>query len=190
VTESHTTYPVLLLFRSPEPWLNWIIGSWPCSTRERCRWRSVPRRRRARRASACVWASRCSIVCGFAGLPGRSRPRSRRDDHVVLRGVLQRRRQVESHRLPTSAAPKRRGRTFGLADQLREFGLPSCGLLHGALAPWSGTRRNLRAGVVEPKRPPHRAPAGVAKLMSARPEVVNPLARNRPAREAVASQAQ
>jgi len=42
------------------------------------------------------------------------------------------------------------------------------------LAPWSGTRRNLRAGVVEPKRPPHRAPAGVAKLMSARPEVVNP----------------
>ena len=26
VTESHTTYPVLLLFRSPEPWLNWIIG--------------------------------------------------------------------------------------------------------------------------------------------------------------------
>ncbi len=26
VTESHTTYPVLLLFRSPEPWLNWIVG--------------------------------------------------------------------------------------------------------------------------------------------------------------------
>ena len=26
VAESHTTYPVLLLFRSPEPWLSWLIG--------------------------------------------------------------------------------------------------------------------------------------------------------------------
>ena len=26
VAESHTTYPVLLLFRSPEPWYSWLIG--------------------------------------------------------------------------------------------------------------------------------------------------------------------
>ena len=26
VTESHTTYPVLLLFRSPEPWFSWLVG--------------------------------------------------------------------------------------------------------------------------------------------------------------------
>ena len=26
VAESHTTYPVLLLFRSPEPWYSWAVG--------------------------------------------------------------------------------------------------------------------------------------------------------------------
>jgi len=26
VAESHTTYPVLLLFRSPEPWFSWLLG--------------------------------------------------------------------------------------------------------------------------------------------------------------------
>lgn len=26
LAESHTTYPVLLLFRSPEPWLSWLVG--------------------------------------------------------------------------------------------------------------------------------------------------------------------
>src|ERR1700683_623607 len=26
VAESHTTYPVLLLFRSPEPWFSWSVG--------------------------------------------------------------------------------------------------------------------------------------------------------------------
>ena len=26
VAESHTTYPVLLLFRSPEPWLSWLLA--------------------------------------------------------------------------------------------------------------------------------------------------------------------
>ena len=26
VAESHTTYPVLLMFRSPEPWYSWLVG--------------------------------------------------------------------------------------------------------------------------------------------------------------------
>ncbi len=26
VAETHTTYPVLLLFRSPEPWYSWLLG--------------------------------------------------------------------------------------------------------------------------------------------------------------------
>ena len=26
LAESHTTYPVLLLFRSPEPWFSWLVG--------------------------------------------------------------------------------------------------------------------------------------------------------------------
>ena len=26
MAETHTTYPVLLLFRSPEPWFSWLLG--------------------------------------------------------------------------------------------------------------------------------------------------------------------
>jgi len=26
VAESHSIYPILLLFRSPEPWLSWMLG--------------------------------------------------------------------------------------------------------------------------------------------------------------------
>ena len=26
VSESHTTYPILLYFRSPDPWLSWVVG--------------------------------------------------------------------------------------------------------------------------------------------------------------------
>ena len=33
VAESHTTYPVLLLFRSPEPWYSWLLGT---HRRSRC----------------------------------------------------------------------------------------------------------------------------------------------------------
>ena len=26
MAESHTTYPVMLLFRSPQPWFSWLVG--------------------------------------------------------------------------------------------------------------------------------------------------------------------
>ena len=45
-----------------------------------------------------------------------------------------------------------------------------CDRLTAPPAPWSGTRRNLRSGVVAPRRPPQRSPI----LQQHRPEVVIP----------------
>ena len=41
VAESHTTYPVMLMFRSPEPWFSWL-RSWPYWTVRPCTSPSPP----------------------------------------------------------------------------------------------------------------------------------------------------
>jgi len=176
VTESHTTYPVLLLFRSPEPWLNWIIGLLAvldagamqlalCPT-------TAPSQTRLCLRMGFTLFNRLASSLGYPvdEDPDPDAPISLTYEEfasavekLVLVGF-----PIE--RSAEDAWPHFRGwrinyesSAYRLADA---FTSP--------LAPWSGTRRNLRAGVVEPKRPPHRAPSSVAKLAAARPEVVNP----------------
>jgi hypothetical protein len=176
VTESHTTYPVLLLFRSPEPWLNWIIGLLAVL--------DAGAMQLALNPTTAPSQTRLCIRMGFTlfnrlasslGYPIDDDPDpdspilltyeefASAVDKLVLVGF-----PIE--RSTEEAWPHFRGwrinyesSAYRLADA---FTSPP--------APWSGTRRNLRAGVVEPKRPPHRAPAPLAKLAAARPEVVNP----------------
>jgi hypothetical protein len=176
VTESHTTYPVLLLFRSPEPWLNWIIGLLAVLDAGAMQLALCP--------STAPSQTRLCLRMGFTlfnrlasslGYPVDDDPDPDSDiiltfeefssavDKLALVGFPMEQSAEE-------AWPQFRGwrinyesSAYRLADA---FTAP--------LAPWSGTRRNLRAGIVEPKRPPHRAPAAVVKFVNARPTVVNP----------------
>jgi len=140
-----------------------------------------PRRRRARRASACVWASRCSIVCGFAGLPGRSDPDP---DATITLSYEEFSSAVDKLNLigfRPSAAPKR---LAALSGWRINYESSAYRLADSFTAP---SRRGRAPGVIfaprrGAKRPPHRAPAGVAKLMSADQKSSTLLARNRPAR--------
>ncbi len=169
VTESHTTYPVLLLFRSPEPWLNWIVGLLAVLDAGAMQLALCP--------STAPSQSRLCLRMGFTlfnriakslGYPVDDDPDPDGSiiltyeeftdavDKLVLVGF-----PIE--RSAEEAWPHFRGwrinyesSAYRLADA---FTAP--------LAPWSGTRRNLRAGVVEPKRPPHRSPAD--ERSSARP---------------------
>jgi hypothetical protein len=176
VTESHTTYPVLLLFRSPEPWLNWIIGQLAVLDAGAMQLALCP--------STAPSQTRLCLRMGFTmfnrlssslGYPVDPDPDP---DAPILLEYSEFASAVEKlsligfpmERSAEEAWPHFRGwrvnyenSAYRLADA---FTAP--------LAPWSGTRRNLRAGVVEPKRPPHRAPTGLAKYLSERPEVVNP----------------
>jgi len=117
--ESHTTYPVLCSF-AHRPWLNWIIGS--CRARRGSDADGALSTTAPSQTPLLVWLHDVQSSGGFAGYRSIRPDPTRRSR--CLRGVLQRRRQVESIGFRPSAAPKRRGRTFGLADQLREFGLP------------------------------------------------------------------
>jgi hypothetical protein len=46
-------------------------------------------------------------------------------------------------------------------------------------APWSGTRRHLRSGIVTPHRPPQRQPGGDPNITYERPLVINSPDRRR-----------
>jgi hypothetical protein len=176
VTESHTTYPVLLLFRSPEPWLNWIVGLLAVLDAGAMQLALCP--------STAPSQTRLCLRMGFTlfnrlarslGYPVNDDPDP--DADIILTfeefsSAVEKLALVgfPMERSAEDAWPHFRGwrvnyetSAYRLADA---FTAP--------LAPWSGTRRNLRAGIVEPKRPPHRAPAIVQKFADARPTVVNP----------------
>jgi len=176
VTESHVTYPVLLLFRSPEPWLNWIIGLLAVLDAGAMQLALCPTTAPSQtRLCLRMGFTLFNRLAGSLGYPVDDDPDP---DAPILLTYEEFASAVEKlvlvgfpiERSAEEAWPHFRGwrinyerSAYRLADA---FTSP--------LAPWSGTRRNLRAGVVEPKRPPHRAPSAVAKLAAARPEVVNP----------------
>jgi hypothetical protein len=179
VTESHTTYPVLLLFRSPEPWLNWIIG-----------------------LLAVLDAGAMQLALNPSTAPSQSRLCLRMGFTLFNRLAASLGYPVDDDPDPDAAITLTFEEFASAVDNLRQYGFPmersaedawphfkgwrinyerSAYLLADKFtsppAPWSGTRRHLRAGVVQPKRPPHRAPAvaaAAAKFADARPEVVNP----------------
>jgi hypothetical protein len=182
VTESHVTYPVLLLFRSPEPWLNWIIGLLAVLDSGAMLLALNP--------STAPSQTRLCIRMGFtlfnrlaASLGYPVDPDPDPDATIILTyeefaSAVEKLRLVgyPMERTPEDAWPHFKGwrinyeqSAYLLADA---FTAPP--------APWSGSRRHLRAGVVEPKRPPHRAPAALTKLAAARPEVVNPPREHQP----------
>ena len=179
VTESHTTYPVLLLFRSPEPWLNWIVG-----------------------LLAVLDAGAMQLALNPSTAPSQSRLCLRMGFTCLNRLAASLGYPVDDDPDPDASITLTFEEFASAVDNLAQYGFPmersaqdawphfkgwrinyesSAYLLADAFtappAPWSGGRRHLRAGVVEPKRPPHRSPnvaAVAAKFAEARPEVVNP----------------
>jgi len=175
VTESHTTYPVLLLFRSPEPWLNWIIG-----------------------LLAVLDAGAMQLALSPSTAPSSTRLCLRMGFTMFNRIALSLGQKVETDPDPDGPITLEFAEFQSAVDRLAVYGFPMERTAEEAwpdfkgwrinyessayfiadhftapLAPWSGTRRHLRAGVTEPLRPPHRSP-GAVKFAAARPEVVNP----------------
>ena len=176
VTESHVTYPVLLLFRSPEPWLSWIVGLLAVLDAGAMQLSLNP--------STAPSSTRLCLRMGFTlfnrialSLGHDVDPDPDPDGEITLEFddfasavEMLRKNGMVMERTAEEAWPHFRGwrvnyetSAYLLADQ---YTAPP--------APWSGTRRHLRAGTVAPKRPPHRAPSSKATLMGRRPDVVNP----------------
>ncbi len=173
LAESHTTYPVMLLFRSPQPWFSWLVGLL-----------AVLDGAAMHLALAPTTASSQSRLCLRMGFTALNR----------IAGVL--RWEVDPDPSPEGPIALTFEEFEEAVEMLIHVGFPIertaqeawadfqgwrvnyetvayrlCDRLTAPPAPWSGTRHHLRSGPVAPRRPPQRAPSVLADH---RPEVVVP----------------
>ena len=180
VAESHTTYPVLLLFRSPEPWYSWVLGLLAVLDAAAMQLALAP--------SQASSQARLCLRMGFTLLNRIATTlRIEVDDDPNPEGPIQltfaefERAVVmlmsvgfDTERSAEEAWADFRGWrvnyesvAYRLADR---FTVPP--------APWSGQRRHMRSGPVEPRRPPQRRPGGAEPFVYDRPTVVIEPRRN------------
>jgi hypothetical protein len=175
VAESHTTYPVLLLFRSPEPWFSWLVGLIAVLDGAAMHLALAPDTASSQ-ARLCLRMgftalNRIATTLGWEVDPDPD-PEGEinlsfeefEDAVRMLQGV-----GFTLERTAEEAWPDFRGWrvnyetvAYRLADRLT-----------APPAPWSGNRRHIRSGPVEPRRPPQRRP-GSSSISDNRPVVVNP----------------
>ena len=174
VAESHTTYPVLLLFRSPEPWYSWLLGLIAVLDAAAMHLALAP--------SQASSQARLCLRMGFTLLnriattlrwevdldPNPEGPIdltfAEFDRAVIMLvgvGFATERSAEEAWADFRGWRVNYESVAYRLADRLT---VPP--------APWSGQRRHMRSGPVEPRRPPQRRPGGGEPFVYDRPTVV------------------
>ncbi|HEY7107215.1 MAG TPA: hypothetical protein VH986_12480 [Acidimicrobiia bacterium] len=160
LSESHTTYPVLLLFRSPDPWSSWVIA-----------------------LLAVLDAAAMQLALNPHTAPSQARL-SLRMGYTALRRISDALGwSYDSDPMPDDPIRLTAGEFAAAVDLLHNVGFATERDAHEAWehfrgwrvnyedlayrwanrvlappAPWSGPRRGLREQSVAPRRPPHRSP--------------------------------
>jgi hypothetical protein len=170
LAESHTTYPVMLLFRSPDPWFSWLVGLLAVLDGAAMHLAVAP--------TTASSQSRLCLRMGFTALnriarvlgwrvdpdPNPEGPIDLSFEEFAAATAMLEAVGFPMERTAAEAWPDFRGWRVNYESVAYRL----CDRLTAPPAPWSGTRHHLRSGVVAPRRPPQRAP-GVL-----RPEVVIP----------------
>jgi hypothetical protein len=170
VAESHTTYPVMLMFRSPEPWFSWLLALL-----------AVLDGAAMHLALAPDTASSNARLCLRMGFTCLDRIGSMLGWHL------------DPDPLPEAPIALTFAEFESAVQMLQEIGFPiersaeeAWPDFHGwrvnyetvayrladklvvPPAPWSGPRRHLGIGIAEPRRPPQRRPASSAEASTPR----------------------
>jgi len=170
VAESHTTYPVMLMFRSPEPWFSWLLALL-----------AVLDGAAMHLALAPATASSNARLCLRMGFTCLDRIGSMLGWHL------------DPDPLPEAPIALTFGEFEEAVQMLQAIGFPiersaeeAWPDFHGwrvnyetvayrladklvvPPAPWSGPRRHLGTGITEPRRPPHRRPASSTQAFAPR----------------------
>jgi len=171
LAESHTTYPVMLLFRSPDPWFSWLVGLLAVLDGAAMHLALSP--------GTASSQSRLCLRMGFTALnriarvlnwevdpdPNPEGPIALTFEEFAEAVAMLERVGFPMERTADEAWPDFRGWRVNYETVAYRL----CDRLTAPPAPWSGTRRHLRSGAVAPRRPPQRAPG---LLEQHRPEVV------------------
>jgi hypothetical protein len=160
VAESHTTYPVLLLFRSPEPWYSWLVGLLSVLDAAAMHLALAPRTASSQ--------SRLCLRMGFTlfdrlalTLNWQVDPDPNPEGPIDLSyeeyeqavGML-----VDAGFVVERSAEESWPDFRGWRVNYESAAYRLCDRLTAPPAPWSGRRHHLRTGPVPPRRPPQRQP--------------------------------
>jgi hypothetical protein len=170
VAESHTTYPVLLLFRSPEPWFSWLLALLAVLDGAAMHLALSP--------TTASSNARLCLRMGFTALDRigsmlgwRLDPDPLPETPIELtfdefeRAV----RMLEEVGFPTERSPAQAWPDFhGWRVNYETAAYRLADRLVVPPAPWSGPRRHIGREVVEPRRPPHRRPATATEAFAPR----------------------
>ncbi len=174
VAESHTTYPVLLLFRSPEPWYSWLLGLLAVLDAAAMHLALAPSQASSQ-ARLCLRMG-FTLLNRIATTLGWDVDEDPNPEGPIELTFAEFERAVTMlvsvdfaiERSAEAAWADFRGWrvnyesvAYRLADRLT---VPP--------APWSGQRHHMRSGTVEPRRPPQRRPGGGEPFVYDRPPVV------------------
>jgi hypothetical protein len=171
LAESHTTYPVMLLFRSPDPWFSWLVGLLAVLDGAAMHLALAP--------GTASSQSRLCLRMGFTALnriakvlhwevdpdPNPEGPIDLTFEEFEVAVAMLAQVGFPMERTAEEAWPDFRGWRVNYETVAYHL----CDRLTAPPAPWSGRRRHLRSGAVAPLRPPQRAPGVLDTL---RPEVV------------------
>ncbi|MGH9020700.1 MAG: hypothetical protein ACRDV0_06730 [Acidimicrobiales bacterium] len=181
VAESHTTYPVLLLFRSPEPWYSWVLGVLAVLDAAAMHYALDP--------DAASSQARLCLRMGFTlfnriaatlGWPVDLDPNPEGPIDLTYEEFEAAVATLAELGFPmTRSAAEAWPHFRGWRVNYESVAYRIADRVTAPPAPWSGTRRHLRVETVGPRRPPQREPGSQTKLDFQRPPVTSTGRRRR-----------
>ena len=160
VSESHVSYPVLLLFRSPDPWSSWVLSLLAVMDAAAMQLALQPDRAPSQ-ARMClrmgyVALRRISSSLGwrFDDDPMPDNPIELTVGEFTAAVELLERSGFPVERDAAAAWPHFRGWRVNYEDLAYRW----ANRVVAPPAPWSGTRPGIPGGAVAPRRPAHRSP--------------------------------
>ncbi len=160
VSESHVSYPVLLLFRSPDPWSSWVLSLLSvmdaAAMHLALRPESAPSEARMCLRMGYVALRRISKSLGweFDDDPMPDAPLQLTEVDFIAAVALLTESGFAIERDPISAWPHFRGWRVNYEDLAYRW----ADRVVAPPAPWSGPRPGIVSGPVAPNRPIHRSP--------------------------------
>jgi hypothetical protein len=175
VAESHSTYPILLLFRSPEPWLSWILGLLAVLDAAAMQLAlsptSAPSQARLCLRMGFTLTNRIATSLGWEVDfdPQPDEPIQLTFAEFEMAVAMLEKSGFPLERTAAEAWPDFHGWRVNYEESMYHL----TDRLIAPPAKWSGTRKYLREAVVEPHRPPHRKPGDTSDVIFDVPLVVN-----------------
>jgi hypothetical protein len=162
VAETHTTYPVMLLFRSPEPWYSWLIGLLAVMDGAAMHLALAPSTATSR-ARLCLRMGFTALnrIGGVLGWTIDPDPDPEGPITLTFEEFNEAVEMLRQIGFPMERSAEEAWIEFrGWRVNYESVAYRLAERLTAPPAPWSGNRRNLPAGAVAPRRPPQRAPGG------------------------------